>query len=167
MQKSFVVIKKGGVQHIVSPGDEIVLNRLDGDEGSEITIDDVYLFQNKDETIVGTPKTGHEVKAEIVEHYKGPKMYVRIYKAKSRYRRKKGHRQLLTRLKIKEITDKEGKTILKASLEAKSSKTESKKDNKNSSKEKKAKKKSNNSKSSKSGTEDSKKADKPTKKSKK
>jgi large subunit ribosomal protein L21 len=103
MKDSFVVIKKGGVQHIVSEGDEIVINRIEGDKGSEIKIDDVFLYQDNKDTVVGTPTTGHTVTAEIMRQFKGPKMHVRTYNAKARYRRKKGHRQLLTRLKIKKI----------------------------------------------------------------
>lgn len=122
MKDSFVVIKKGGVQHIVSEGDEIVINRIEGDVGSEIDIQDVYLHQDDKKTSVGTPTTGHIVTAEIMDHFKGPKMYIRTYKAKARYRRKKGHRQKLTKLKIKKIAkSKSGK---------KKKSSESKKDSK-------------------------------------
>ena len=106
MKDSFVVIPLGGSQHIVSVGDEIEVNRVEGKVGDSISIDEVLLYQDDKSTDIGSPNTGHVVTAEILSQFAGKKMYIRTYKAKARYRRKKGHRQLLTKLRIEKIAKK-------------------------------------------------------------
>ena len=106
MKDSFVVITIGGSQHIVGLDDEIVVNRIDGKVGDTMTIDSVHLRQDDTKTEVGTPNLNYTVTGEIVDQSYGEKMHVRTYKAKSRYRRHKGHRQPQTKLKITKITKK-------------------------------------------------------------
>lgn len=104
MKDAFVVIELGGVQHIVSEGDELTVNHLEGKVGDKIDINDVFLFQGADKTEIGAPTVPYSVKAEIVDQFKGKKIHVRTYKAKARTRRKVGHRQLLTKVRITKIT---------------------------------------------------------------
>lgn len=118
MKDIFVIIEIGGTQHIVSVGDEIEINHIEGKAGDKISIDKVYLRQDDKDTDIGNPTLDYTVTAEILEQLKGPKLYVRKYKAKARYRRKYGHRQHLTRLKITKIT-KAAKKSVKSSVKTK------------------------------------------------
>lgn len=97
----YAVIETGGKQYRVSEGDRIVVERLGGDAGSEITIDRVLMLGGNGSTKIGTPVVdGAAVTATIDEHFRGEKIVVFKYKPKKRYRRKMGHRQEQTRLTI-------------------------------------------------------------------
>ncbi len=102
----FAVMELGGSQHIVSVGDVIEVNRVEGKKGEEIVVDKVYLIQNDEKTEIGTPVVNYVVKGEIVAHYKGEKVEVFKYKAKSRYRKSYGHRQDMSRIKVTAIESK-------------------------------------------------------------
>ena len=117
MKDSFVVITIGGRQHIVSEGEEITVNHVEGKVGDKLTIEPVLLLQDDTKTELGKPDLNYAVTAEITKQFYGPKMHVRTYKAKARYRRKKGHRQSLTSLKVTKIAKKTARktTTAKAS----------------------------------------------------
>lgn len=91
---------------MVSEGDEIDIPRMEGKVGDTVTIEDVLLKSEKSKAEVGTPTLDYTVTAEIVSQYKDKKVDVYKFKAKSRYRRKFGHRQPMTKLKITKITKK-------------------------------------------------------------
>ena len=117
MKNAFVVIEIGGTQHIVSVGDNIDINRIEGKVGDNIDIDKVYLLQSDQKTEIGSPELPYVVAAEIVEHYKSKKIEGLKFKAKSRYRRRYGHRQNMTKLKIAKISAKKikpKKTVTKS-----------------------------------------------------
>ena len=77
---------------------------------STLTFDQVYLLVNEDKVSLGTPLvSGAQVTATVLGQAKGPKIRVATYTAKSRHRRVRGHRQLLTRVKIKDIVSKDVK----------------------------------------------------------
>jgi len=79
-------------------------------EGETVTLDRVHLVVDGDKVVVGTPTVeGARVIADIVDQGKKDKVIVFKYKAKTRYRKKTGHRQLYTRLSIKEIVVGQGK----------------------------------------------------------
>nr|MBN1229708.1 50S ribosomal protein L21 [Anaerolineae bacterium] len=101
----YAVVRIGGRQYPVEPGKFIVVEKLPYDVGEQITFDDV-LFVNKDgEILVGQPTvSGAAVTAEVTRQYRGKKVVVFKYKPKVRYRRKQGHRQRLTQLKIHDIS---------------------------------------------------------------
>ncbi len=81
------------------------MERLPVKEGSQVKLDKVLLVADEDKVRVGTPLVkGAKVVAEALGEEKGDKVIVFKYKSKVRYRRKKGHRQLYTRLAIKKIT---------------------------------------------------------------
>jgi len=119
MKDVFVVIEIGGTQHIVSVGHEIDINHIDGKVGDKIAIDKVYLRQDDKDTDIGNPTLDYTVTAEILKQFKGPKLYVRKYKAKARYRRTYGHRQVLTRIKITRIAKKTATTQTKSQVKPK------------------------------------------------
>ena len=101
---SFAVVQTGGKQYRVHPGDVVDVERLALDVGSPVDLSDVRLIAGDGEVLVGSPQVeGALVRAQVVEHLRGPKLVVFKYKAKTRYRRKTGHRQELTRLQIEDL----------------------------------------------------------------
>lgn len=104
MRLIYAVILTGGKQYRVEPGQTIDVESLPADPGSEVELHDVLLLADGDAVTVGTPVVrGAVVRAEIVDHGRDQKVISFKYKAKTRYRRKHGHRQGFTRLAIKEI----------------------------------------------------------------
>lgn len=100
----FAIIRTGGKQYRVTTGDEIVVEKLEGEPGSKVTFDTVLMIKDKDKVIAGNEVEKAKVYGEIVEHFKGEKIIVFKYRPKKRYRRKTGHRQQFTRVKITKIT---------------------------------------------------------------
>ncbi len=101
----YAVIRSGGKQYRVSPGQRITLERLDGDAGDAIRFDDVLLVNGDGEVAVGAPTVeSASVSGEIVEQGRGRKVMVFKYKNKTRYRRLRGHRQLQTSVLVNEVT---------------------------------------------------------------
>ncbi len=102
----YAVIKTGGKQYRVSEGDFLKVEKLDYEEGEQITFDRVLAISDDDGLQVGRPVLeGAEVKAEVVEHGKNKKVEVFKFKPKKRYKKKTGHRQPFTRVKINQIAD--------------------------------------------------------------
>ena len=98
----FAIIKTGGKQYVVSPGDKIKVEKIDTSEGKEVSFD--ALLVSDKETLVGTPYVkGYKVKAKVLAQGKGKKIIVYKYKAKKRYHKKQGHRQLYTEVEILSI----------------------------------------------------------------
>lgn len=101
----YAIIKLGGRQYRAVPGEFIDVDRLPNEEGEEITIDEVLLVSNDDATTVGQPIVdGAAVSATVEEQFRGEKLIVYKYRQRTSYRRKRGHRQYHTRLRINEIT---------------------------------------------------------------
>jgi large subunit ribosomal protein L21 len=102
----YAIVETGGKQYRVRPGDTIAVERLSGEPGETLDLERVLLVRGDgaNETHVGAPGVdGAVVRAEVVEQARGEKIIVFRYKSKVRYRRKTGHRQSLTRLKITDI----------------------------------------------------------------
>lgn len=100
----FAVIKTGGKQYIVRPGDCLRVEKIEGEIGEEVEINEVLLVKKEEELKIGTPVVeGAKVKASIVEQGRAPKVIVFKKKPKKGYKRKKGHRQYYTTIEIKEI----------------------------------------------------------------
>ena len=100
----YAVIKSGGKQHKVSEGEEILLEKLSLDEGEVIEFSEV-LAVNKDGNLnVGKPLLeGAVVKGKVLNHLKTKKITVIKMKRRKDYRKKQGHRQNLTKVKIESI----------------------------------------------------------------
>jgi len=97
------VIRTGGKQYRVAAGDVIRVEKLDGDAGSKIVFDEV-LFLGGDAPKFGTPLVaGAKVSGEIVQQARGEKLVIFKFKRRKKYRRKNGHRQSFTAIKITEV----------------------------------------------------------------
>src|SRR3989344_505307 len=107
------IIKTGGKQYIVKPGDKLKVEKLDPigktsssneaskKENSEIIFEDILLLEKNNKLEIGTPFVkGAKVEAKILKHGKGDKIIVFKYKPKKRYSRKIGHRQPYTEIEI-------------------------------------------------------------------
>ena len=100
----FAVIQTGGKQYRVSQGDKLRVEKLPGDVGASVTFDKVLLVGG-DQVKVGTPLvTGATVSAQIVAQGRDKKLIVFKFRRRKNYRRKNGHRQPFTELKITGVT---------------------------------------------------------------
>jgi large subunit ribosomal protein L21 len=100
----YAIIRTGGHQYRVVPGDIIEVERLEAETGSQVELGEVLMVSNDAGVQVGAPLVeGAKVIATVLRQGRGKKLIVFKYKAKKRYRRKTGHRQSLTMLSIKEI----------------------------------------------------------------
>jgi large subunit ribosomal protein L21 len=100
----YAIVRSGGKQYRVQEGASIDVERLATPEGERVDLPEVLLLDEDGRVTVGTPTVaGVKVVAEVVSHGRGPKIIVFRYKAKTRYRKKTGHRQAFTRLTIQRI----------------------------------------------------------------
>ena len=109
----FAIIQSGGKQYRVAPGDVVQLESLKAEPGD--TVDLPVMMLGGDTPKVGTPLlSGESVKAEVISHGKGKKIYIRKFKAKANYRRTTGHRQNYTEVRITDVAGtKAAKTAAK------------------------------------------------------
>ena len=100
----YAVVKAGGHQYKASVGDELIIERLPNEVGTQVELNQVYLVADEDEVLVGQPTVDVAfIRATIIEEFRGPKILVFKYKPKERYRRRLGHRQTYMRLRVDEI----------------------------------------------------------------
>lgn len=100
----YAVFETGAKQYRVSPGDMIEVERLKSQEGQSFTFDRVLLVNNEGAVVVGHPTLPQAcVVADVVKHQRGDKVVAFKLKRRKGYRKKIGHRQELTVVKIKEI----------------------------------------------------------------
>lgn len=99
----YAIIKTGGKQYVVEEGKVISIEKLDVEEGAEVTFDKVLLVSG-DDVKIGQPNVaGAKVTGKVLEQGKERKIRIFKYKAKSNYRRRQGHRQPFTKVKIEKI----------------------------------------------------------------
>ena len=98
------VIETGGKQYLVQKGDEILVEKLTGKEGAQITISRVLLIIDGKKVSLGKPTVAKaRVKAKLMGEEKGEKKIIFKHKRRKGYRRKIGHRQKYTKIKIEKI----------------------------------------------------------------
>jgi large subunit ribosomal protein L21 len=103
--KKYAVVKIAGFQYKVSEGDELEVNKISSEKDKNIILEEVLLIAGNGQFKIGQPLIkGAQVKAKVIDQFKGKKIRVATYKAKSRQRRVKGFRPLLTKIKIEKIT---------------------------------------------------------------
>lgn len=101
----YAVIKTGGKQHKVSEGDVIAIEKIEGGKGDAIVFDQVLMVEKDGDIRIGRPVVeGAKVTGEIVAQTKGDKLIVFKMKKRKGFHKKNGHRQLLTSMRIKEIS---------------------------------------------------------------
>lgn len=99
------IIRTGGKQYRVETGTVLRVEKLDAEVGSKIDLDDVLLVGTGDSVKVGTPVvSGAKVTAEVTAQGRGKKVIVYKFRRRKQYRRKRGHRQYYTELKITGIS---------------------------------------------------------------
>ncbi len=100
----YAVFRTGGKQFRAEPGVRLKVPTLDVEEGESITFEDVLLTSNEDGVSVGTPQVeGAKVKAEVLRHGREDKIIVFKRKRRKNYRRKQGHRQAFTEVRVDEL----------------------------------------------------------------
>ncbi|MBM3295034.1 MAG: 50S ribosomal protein L21 [Candidatus Aminicenantes bacterium] len=100
----FAVIRTGGKQYVVKEGDVIDVEKLGAEAGGKILFEEVLLLDDGGQTAIGTPLVeGAVAQAEVVETFKDDKILVFKKKRRKQFRRTRGHRQLLTKVKIVKI----------------------------------------------------------------
>lgn len=105
----YAVFETGGKQYKVSVGDKILVEKLDGSEGSPIKFDKVLLLSDGKSLMVGNPWLENiSVEGKIVSQTKGDKIRISKFKAKVRYRKTVGHRQKLSAVSITKVSTKSG-----------------------------------------------------------
>lgn len=96
----FAVVSSGGKQYRVTQGQELVVDRLRGEVGESVELPAAFVVDDE-----GFDLGGRTARAEILEHLRGEKIHVYKYKAKKDYRKKTGHRQEMTRIRVLEVSD--------------------------------------------------------------
>lgn len=115
----YAVVSSGGKQYKVQEGEILRVEKIPGDVGSAITFDQVLMVADGDKVNIGQPVLDEAlVEGHIVEQGKGKKIIVFKYKRRKRYRRKQGHRQQFTAIKIDSIKAKTAKAPKKAESKA-------------------------------------------------
>jgi large subunit ribosomal protein L21 len=100
----YAVIRTGGKQYRVAPGDTLEVEKLEGNVGESILLGDVLMIVDDGEVTIGQPQVdGAQVTAKITGQHRGEKIMVFRYRPKKRIRVRRGHRQYLTRLQIETI----------------------------------------------------------------
>ncbi len=99
---AYAIVKTGGKQYRVEPGQRLLVERLKADEGATVQLEPI-LFRSDDTVFDPNGLSKVRVQARVVGHERGPKLTVFKMRPKQGYRRKNGHRQELTRLEITEI----------------------------------------------------------------
>lgn len=98
------IVRTGGFQYLIQEGDRIAVPLLDAEPGAAVTLGDVLLLRTANETLVGMPRVeGAQAEAKVIGHARQPKITVYKFIKRENYRRKKGHRQVLTELEVTKI----------------------------------------------------------------
>lgn len=100
----YAIVESGGRQYRAEEGHSFSVEKLPYEVGESIELENVYLLSTEDGVQVGQPTvSGAKVKATVIDQYRGKKIFVWKYRPKKRYRRRQGHRQSYTKLRIDEI----------------------------------------------------------------
>ena len=100
----YAIVEIAGQQFKVEKDQQVFVHRLDAQEGDKISFDDVYLIDDKGTVTVGAPAVkGAQVTASVLRHLKGDKVIIFKKKRRKGYKKKNGHRQYLTEIKIDSV----------------------------------------------------------------
>lgn len=114
----YAVVKTGGKQYRVQEGEIVRVEKIPGDVGTDVTLDQVLLFSDGENLRVGQPLLdGVSVNGRIVEQDRAKKILVFKYKRRKRFRKKQGHRQAYTAIRIDRIGGETGDLVQKTDSE--------------------------------------------------
>ncbi len=100
----FAIAKIKGFQYLVKEGDKILIPRHKAKEGEFVRFDQVLFLKTQEKTYIGNPTVENAtIEAKVLSHFKGDKIIVFKFRRRENYRRKKGHRDLLTKIEITKI----------------------------------------------------------------
>lgn len=100
----YAVVRVSGFQYLVKEGDTLAVPRLDAEPGATVNLDQVLLVRTDEEAIIGRPNVpDSHVEAKVLSHIRAPKVTIFKFRRRENYRRKRGHRQLMTRLQVSKI----------------------------------------------------------------
>jgi len=99
----YAIVRAGGRQEKVAVGDVVVMDRVDAQPGATVSLPAVLVVDDGQITSAKESLAGVAVDAEVIAHERGPKIRILRYKNKTGYRRRMGHRQELTRVKVTSI----------------------------------------------------------------
>ncbi len=112
----YAIVEIAGQQFKVEKDQQVFVHRLDAKEGDKIKFDDVYLIEDNGNVTVGAPAiNGAQVSASVLRHLKGDKVIIFKKKRRKGYKKKNGHRQYLTEIKIDGVTASGAKAATKKS----------------------------------------------------
>ena len=101
----YAIVNINGVQTRVAPDEVVEVPRLTGDPGKTLTFDQVLLVSDGDRITVGQPYLkGASLTAEVVEHFRGPKLKIFKFKRRRDFRKRRGHRDECTRIRVTAIS---------------------------------------------------------------
>ncbi len=101
----YAIVQINGVQTKVAPDETLEVPRLKGNPGDKLTFDRVMLVSDGDKITVGQPfLSGASATAEVVDHFRGPKLRIFKFKRRNDYRRRRGHRDEITRIRVTGIS---------------------------------------------------------------
>lgn len=106
----YAVIKTGGKQYRVTPGEKLKVEKIDSDVGSDITLDQVLVLADGENVTIGAPLiAGAAVKATVVSHGRGDKVMIFKFRRRKHYRKTQGHRQSYTEIQIGDFASSSAK----------------------------------------------------------
>jgi len=101
----YAVVKTGGKEYRISPGDVVRVEKIEGEVGDQVTLKDVLMVSQEGQVRLGNPlMTDAVVTGEIVQQVKGKKVLTYKMKRRKNYRRTKGHRQTYTYIRVNDIS---------------------------------------------------------------
>ncbi len=103
LDTAYAIVKTGGKQYRVSAGQELLIERLKDDEGATVSLEPLLTAGGGSDAKFGEALSKAKVTATILGHERGPKIRIFKYKPKRGYKRRQGHRQELTRIRVDKI----------------------------------------------------------------
>ena len=121
----FAILKTGGKQYKVAKEEKLLIEKIDGNIGDEVVFNDIIMINDNGKTEIGSPLVKDAaVVAEVIKQTRGPKITIIYKRRRKNSRRKQGHKQDLTLVKIKNIAASGGSKIVAKKAEIKEVKKE-------------------------------------------
>jgi large subunit ribosomal protein L21 len=115
----YAVIKTGGKQYRVTPGEKLKVEKLLGEVGSDVTIDKVLMMVDGDNVTIGAPLiAGASVPATVLAHGRGDKVMIFKFRRRKHYRKTQGHRQGYTEIQIGDFGSSKPAKVAKPEVKA-------------------------------------------------